>query len=209
MAMKTDAATKTQAVGASRPGGRAARVVASAHEAVLELLAEVGYDGFELTDVARRAGLNKTTVYRRWPTKADLVAEVVLAISDHDLPQLDTGSLRDDLTWLVNDLLALLSQPAVVALLAFSARVPPETDLARARSQFWDERFRRTAVIVERAIARGEVPDTVDARSLLEQVSAPIYFRLLVTGEPITPEDISTFVRRAAAGASTPCPAGS
>ncbi|WP_066907098.1 TetR/AcrR family transcriptional regulator [Millisia brevis] len=191
----------TRTGGNSRPGGRSARVVAAAHRAVLELVAEVGYEGFELADVARRAGLNKTTVYRRWPSKADLVGRAVLSISDHDLPDLDTGSLRDDLTALVDDLGGLLGRPAVVSLLAFSAGVDPQSDLGHARSQFWNERFRRTGVIVERAVERGEVPATTDIRALLEQVCAPVYFRVLVTGEPITAADISTYVERAIAQA--------
>lgn len=181
----------------ARPGGRSARVVAAVHEATLALMAEVGVDGFEITDVAERAGVNKTTVYRRWPTKARLVADTVLAASDHRLPEVDTESLAGDLTVVLEDLARLLHQPAVLAGLRFGASQPIDSEVRAVREAFWTERFARTGVIVERAIARGELPAGTDARLLLEHASSPIYFRALVTHDPIGPEDIATFVRRA------------
>lgn len=177
-------------------------MVASARQAVLELLAEVGYDGFELTDVATRAGVNKTTVYRRWPTKAHLVFDAAMSISEHDLPGRDTGTLLGDLTSVLADQVDLLRQPAVLAALRIATTNPAEPELQQVRARFWDERFRRTGIIVDRAVARGEVPDGVDARLLLEHASSPVYFRALVTHEPITDADLEMFARRAIAEAN-------
>src|SRR3954454_17804776 len=86
-----------QVRGASRPGGRSERVRSSVLAAAQELLAEGGYDALRVEDVASRAGVHKTTVYRRWPTKADLVMAVVEGRSEERVPVPDTGSLEDDL----------------------------------------------------------------------------------------------------------------
>ncbi|MFE7223548.1 TetR/AcrR family transcriptional regulator [Nocardioides sp. NPDC057577] len=177
-----------------RPGGRAAGVVARVHQAARELLTEVGYEALQLPDVAVRAGVNKTTVYRRWPTKRDLVSDLLLELSDHDLPRADTGHLSDDLVALLKDVAELLRTPLMQAMMRASLEGTIDPD---ARQSFWAERMHRSSVIIERAIRRGELPDDADARSILEHAASPIYFRLLITGEPVTDDDIRLFAERA------------
>ena len=179
-----------------RPGGRAAAVVAAVHAAAADLLGDVGYHAFELTDVAERAGVHKSTVYRRWPTKSALVSELLLTLTDHDDPVNDTGSLFGDLVAMLQDISDLLHTPVATALLRASATgdIDPAT-----REAFWTERFRRSSVIVARAIDRGEVPEGTDARLLLEHASSPIYFRVLATGDAIDQHDLHVFARRAIA----------
>ncbi|KIR66932.1 hypothetical protein TK50_12890 [Micromonospora haikouensis] len=181
-----------------RPGGRAAAVVAAVRRAAVELLEEVGYEGLVLTDVASRAGVNKTTVYRRWPTRVQLVSDILLAQAAEQVGTPDTGDLVGDLCVLLADVAALLRTRAARAVLA--ALVAGESDpaVAVARDAFWAERFGRSAVIVERAVRRGELPPGTDARLLLEEASSPVYFRLMFTGEPVGPADIELFARRAA-----------
>jgi len=177
-----------------RPGGRAADVVARVHQAARELLTEVGYEALQLPDVAVRAEVNKTTVYRRWPTKRDLVTDLLLRLSDHDLPHADTGDIRADLVALLKDVAELVRTPLMQAMVRASLEgtIAPE-----ARHAFWAERMHRSSVIIERAIHRGELPEDADARSILEHAASPIYFRLLITGEPVTDHDIRQFVERA------------
>lgn len=181
-----------------RPGGRAAAVVARVHQAARELLTEVGYDALQLPDVAVRAEVNKTTVYRRWPTKRDLVTDLLLAVSDHDLPRADTGHLLGDLVALLDDVAGLLRTPLMQAMVRASldGTIDPE-----ARQAFWAERMHRSSVIVDRAIDRGELPADADARSILEHAASPIYFRLLITGEPVTDHDIRGFAEHAVGAA--------
>src|SRR3954465_14571895 len=81
----------------ARPGGRAARVVEAVHSAALALLDEVGYEQLQLPDVAERAGVNKTTVYRRWPTKVALVADLLSVLMQTNVATPDTGSIQSDL----------------------------------------------------------------------------------------------------------------
>src|SRR3984885_1261290 len=83
--------------GLPRRGGRSARVVAEVLRATAEELARVGYAALRMEDVARAAGVNKTTVYRRWPTKMRLVAEAMRHERERRSVAPDTGSLREDL----------------------------------------------------------------------------------------------------------------
>jgi AcrR family transcriptional regulator len=155
-------------------------------EATSELLAEVGYDQLSVEEVAARAGVHKTTVYRRWPTKAELVADAARVQADENVPIPDTGTLAGDLRHLAREVVANVGSPggtrrarSVVAAAASS------DELAAALHSFWAHRLTASARIVERAIERGELPTTADPRSVIEAVVAPIWFRLLLTGEPI------------------------
>lgn len=165
----------------SRPGGRSARVVAAVHDAAVDLLREVGYDGLQLPDVAARADVNKTTVYRRWPTKAALVGDLLSALTAVSVPMPDSGTLQGDLELLLAQIAETLRAPEVRAVVAgVLAAVDTNDDVRLARNRFWDERFALSGEIVERGCARGELPAGVDARELLEMACGPVYFRALL-----------------------------
>lgn len=179
-----------------RPGGRAATVVASVHRAAAELLAEVGYDAMTLPNVAERAGVNKTTVYRRWTTKASLVSELLLDLTEHRSPT-EQGDLVLDLVAMLDDIARTLNTPLAQALLRASldGQIDP-----LVRRDFWNERTRRSANIVERAIQRGDLPPKTDPKLLLEHAASTVYFRM-ITGDPVAPDDLHTFAKRAIATA--------
>ncbi|MFE2146559.1 TetR/AcrR family transcriptional regulator, partial [Streptomyces sp. NPDC059456] len=84
--------------GATRPGGRTARVRAAVLDATADVLAEQGFAHLDLTDIARRAEVGKTTVYRRWGTATGLVADLLLDMAQQSVPRTETGSLLGDLT---------------------------------------------------------------------------------------------------------------
>jgi AcrR family transcriptional regulator len=169
-----------------RPGGRSARVRAAALAAAMDELAESGYAAVTLEGVARRAGVHKTTLYRRWGTREALVLEAMLEHAGERVPVPDTGSLREDLLALATAAAGTAETPqgeAVVRAVVAAGR--HDEALAAANRRFWTERLALDGAIVERAIARGELPPGVDAESVIEAVLGPIYFRLLVTGEPV------------------------
>jgi AcrR family transcriptional regulator len=83
--------------GTVRPGGRTARVRESVLRAAGDALVEHGFDGLDLADVARRAGVGKTTVYRRWSTTTGLIADLLDDMAEQSSPRTDTGSLIEDL----------------------------------------------------------------------------------------------------------------
>ena len=171
----------------ARPGGRSARVRASVLEAVESILADEGYAELSIEAVADRAGVHKTTVYRRWATREALVADTLRERSRVAVPIPDTGSLRGDLTALARAVAANVGSPTgkqmARTLLAAAATDP---DVERDTHAFWDERLQLCAPIVERAIERGEIARKTDPRFVIEAVIGPIYVRLLLTGEPVT-----------------------
>ena len=169
--------------------------------ATIEELAESGYPSLTLDAVARRAGVHKTTLYRRWGTREALVLEAMLSLVGELVPVPDTGSLRDDLLALASAGAATASAPAgeaVVRAVAAAGRHDPA--LAAANAQFWSERLEMDAEIVRRAVARGEAPEGVDAKAVIEAVLGPVYFRLIVTGEPPDREFIERITDVVAAG---------
>ena len=193
----TDTTIDAAAVPRPRPGGRSARVVATVHAAALELLAEVGYDSLQLSDVAKRAQVNKTTVYRRWPTKATLVADLLASFTESNVATPDTGSLPGDLEQLLGDVVGALSNRAVRAVLYGTLTGADDSDDVRiAQARFWEERFRRSGAVVERAITRGELPLGIEPRALLEMAASPVYFRTLFTADAVTPEYLRDIAQR-------------
>lgn len=180
-----------------RTGGRTARVVAAVHAATLELLEEKGYDQMEIPEIAERAQVYKTSIYRRWPNKMELVLDVALARLGVAVPVLDTGSLEGDLISLLSRISAMLATPFARGLLrALMVSSELSEDFQKARATFWNTRFEGSAVIVARAIQRGELPAQTNPRHLMECAAAPLFYRTLVTGEIILDEDIQRVARQ-------------
>jgi AcrR family transcriptional regulator len=178
-----------------RPGGRSARVRAAAIAATLAELAESGYSALSLESVARRAGVHKTTLYRRWGTREDLVLDAMLDRAGEQISVPNTGSLRKDLLALARTAAANAASPEVAAMArAVVAQMPHDSRLAAANHRFWDERLTLDGVIVEQAIERGEVPSDTQPRQVIESVLGPIHLRLLLTGEPISDAFLSGVV---------------
>src|SRR3954470_7765928 len=129
-------------VGEQRPGGRSARVRAAVLSATLEVLVETGYDGLSVDAVAARAGVHKTTVYRRWPTKAELVAAAAADRSEQPVPVPDTGSLAGALAALGHSIAGNVS-PELGAGLARTiiAAAAASDEVAQVNREFWTLRL--------------------------------------------------------------------
>lgn len=190
--------------GQTRPGGRTAKVRAAVLRATGAALAEDGYEALSIEDIARRAGVHKTTVYRRWPSKAELVAEAIRERSAERVAVPDTGTLLGDLQALARAVAANIGSEDGTAmtrnLIATTANSPA---IAQDMPRFWSERLQVTGTIVKRAIARGELPADVDANLVIETLIGPLYVRLLLTGEPLTADIADQVARIVAAGAAT------
>lgn len=99
----------------------------------------------------------------------------------------DTGVLRDDLVAYATDLAAFLATPLGHALEHALAAAGDDSDARRARDRYWDARASRSRQIVTRAIERGDLPETVDPRLVIEMLVSPVHFRVVLTREPIEP----------------------
>jgi AcrR family transcriptional regulator len=192
-------------VGEQRPGGRSARVRAAVLSATLEVLVETGYDAMSVDAVAARAGVHKTTVYRRWPTKAALVAAAAADRSEQLVPVPDTGSLVGDLTALGHSIADNLSSELGSALArTIIAAASASAEVAEVNREFWTVRLALTETIVDRAVDRGEVSADVDRRAVIETLIGPIYVRLLLTGEPFDAPFVADVAVMVARGVGAP-----
>ncbi len=172
--------------GSQRPGGRTARVRAAVLDATLSALAEHGYAALTVDVVAARSGVHKATIYRRWGGVDGLLADALERAAQDDWRPPDTGSLTGDLRALNRVLLADLTDPhqgAVPAAVISAAFQSPRA--AEALHAFYIDRYRRCAVIVERAMARGELPAVVDGDELLRFATAPVFHRLFITRDVV------------------------
>ena len=192
-------------VGEQRPGGRAERVRTAVLEATTDILAEVGYDRLSVDEVAARAGVHKTTVYRRWPTKAELIAAAVSVQGQENVPIPDTGTVLGDLGALAPAVVANIgSEGGARQSRSIVAASATSDELATAMHSFWADRMAVSRPVVERAIARGELPADTDATLVIETLVGPIWLRLLLTGEPINDDFADKVALLVAQGATHP-----
>lgn len=170
--------------GTVRPGGRTARVRAAVLRAAEDVLAERGFAHLDLADVARRAGVGKTTVYRRWGTVTSLVADLLLDMAEQSLARVETGSLLGDLTANARLVRRTLADPRQGALFkAIIAAATSDDRTQQALRRFYQTRVAEWAPCVRQAVDRGEAPEGTDPHEVIRAVSAPLYYRLLTTGE--------------------------
>lgn len=181
------APTSTPPNAGSRPGGRSARVRAAVHRAVGELLAG---EASELTIpvVAARAGVHATTVYRRWGSVGELLADVATSRFSGDIVVPDTGSLRADLERYASDLAKDLCDPDTLALVRATIGTGGEQGAAACRG----ERRQQLGAILERERARDGRPPTLERTT--DAILAPLYYRAVFTDEPLTEEWARTLV---------------
>lgn len=159
--------------------------------AVFEELAAVGYARMSIEGIARRAGVGKTAVYRRWRSKLHLVLDVVSAVAVGGLPVPDTGSLEGDLRLLYEVTARALRHPLASQILpdlqAEAARSP---EIAEAvQKALKDGQASVASGIVAAARRRGEVRPGTDEDLALDLVSGPLYWRSVVLRTPRLPKN--------------------
>jgi AcrR family transcriptional regulator len=191
-----------QVVQGVRTGGRSARVRESILAAVLHELTVNGYAALSMEAVASRAGVNKTTVYRRWPTLDDLLVDALTTWAEDAIPDMDTGSIETDLIALGKTLADQLNggvgrQIAAVVLTAGLR----SAQLREATRRYFDQQAVRATPLVTKAIDRGELPVNTDPNALLTTFRAPLFYRMVTTGDPIDDGLIAQTTRVALAAA--------
>ncbi|WP_228980955.1 TetR/AcrR family transcriptional regulator [Streptomyces sp. DH12] len=191
----------TPPTGPGRPGRpRSAAADAAILEATRAALVELGWSKLSMGDVATRAGVAKTTLYRRWAGKSELVVDAVAVLFDElELP--DRGSLAADVEGVVRQFAALLERPeaktALMAVVAESTRDEPLRE--RIRSSIVERQKRLVLQGRARAQARGELPapagggqgaGAADATDdlVFDVIAGAVVHRALVSGEPVDRE---------------------
>lgn len=169
--------------------------------AAFDELVEVGYGRLSMESVAHRAEVHKTTIYRNWRSREELIAAAVLEKTASDVPMPDTGCVADDLHLVTQAIVANLASPDSERLVrTFVSEAHSMPEIREAGRAFWAERFRLVADVVRRGVERGELPPDTDPEFLVEAIVAPLYLRLLVTDRPISAEYAERVVKSVLSG---------
>lgn len=171
--------------------------------AVFEELAAVGYARMSIEGIARRAGVGKTAVYRRWRSKLHLVLDVVSALAVLGLPTPDTGSLEGDLRLLYEVTSRALRHPVASQIIPdLQAEAARNPEIAEAMQKTLREGQESVALkIILAAARRGEVSGGLNEDLALDLISGPLYWRSVVIRSPKLPKDYLAGLARATAEA--------
>jgi AcrR family transcriptional regulator len=155
--------------------------------AALELVAESGYARLTVDAIAARSGTGRQTIYRWWPTKDDVLMEAGAAKADLHVPIPDHGSYQAELREFLSSSYRLAQVPQLADVLrALMARAQIDPDFGeRFRAAFLQRRRAALGVILDRAAARGELPEGVSPGTIADVVFGVIWYRLLASGEPL------------------------
>ena len=155
-------------------------------DAALGLVSEVGYDNVSMDAIASRAHASKATIYRRWDSKAALVAQAMRCRKD-DLGKVpDSGSLRGDLVAGLSSMITRVCADDLALMTGLLTAMRSDPELARLiREHMITKKRGAFQVILTRAIERGELVDGVDLGAVDEIAPAIVFTRLIMTGEPV------------------------
>ncbi|WP_367038272.1 TetR/AcrR family transcriptional regulator [Streptomyces sp. Je 1-332] len=186
---------------ARRPGGRSARVAAEVHQAVTDLINERGYGNFTVGEVAARAGVADSSIYRRWGGLDALLTDVALNRLNAQSPMPDTGSLDGDLRSYAAAVAREITGPDGLLLVRLAVALSSTGQQGlQARDALRDERTRQLQSMLDRAQERGE--HAPDALGVLDHILAPMYIRVLFGMGPLTRGYVDGLVDRLLAPAA-------
>ena len=168
---------------ARRPGGRTAEVTQLIHDAILDLLIEGGVQACTFSAVAERAGIERSTLYRRFPDRWEAIIDALMAFAAKDvMPDLG-GSFAHDLGSILRKLRDAIESPLGPAVLAVGIELQSGSgDYPRA---YFDRRMAQLEPMFDAAIARGELAPDVDREALFTFAAGPIYFRKFIAARSI------------------------
>jgi AcrR family transcriptional regulator len=185
----------------ARPGGRTARTTTAVLAAAIEELSVHDYADISVESIAARAGVHKTTVYRRWGSKVEIIRQALVGAASVHIQVPDTGRVESDLLLLAQAVRGVLSGPRGAITTALIVGALSSAELAGVMRQFWEVRLEAISVIIDRAVRRGELPAGTDPAALMRTMSAPLFYQLLVAQVPVTEADANLSTRATLAAA--------
>ena len=191
---------------ARRPSGAAVMqgdVTDALTRAFFDEWARVGYAALSLERVAKNAGAGKAALYRRWSSKVAMASDLLskLGLTLFELP--DTGSLEADLLAFLLSLRRVLRHRLIQRVtLDLFAEIGREPALEAAIRPFQEARRKRVKTLIDRAIARGEIPKTIDRETAADFMVSALYWRLVVTGGRSNRKHLETLARMTATAMS-------
>jgi AcrR family transcriptional regulator len=165
---------------AGRGGSRAGIL-----RATLEELAQSDFGALSFERVAQRAGVNRTTLYRNWPTKADLVRAALAEMTESTNPGPTSGSVRRDLIRVGRLFAEFATSFDGQCLIRLRLLTHPEPDLANIARDLHAKRTAHLTALVQAGIDRGEIAPKTDARLLLDMLSGTLQLRIVMRNEAV------------------------
>lgn len=174
---------------------RNASLAVAIEKAAIELLREVGYERLSIEAVAARAQVSKSTIYRRWKNKAQLITDAVNHYAYCKMPPIDTGTLRGDLIEIITEKVKTMKSADGELFAGLMAASRSDRDLSELMRKSMAEGAGAVhSAVLERAIKRGEVPANATLHTVLEITPAVITFRLFMTQQIVNRKFIEHFV---------------
>ena len=176
-----------------RPGGRTADVTRRINQAMIELLTEGGLEACTFQNVATRAGIERSTLYRRNPDRWPTIVGAIIDMADRETAIFKTGSIRTDLAATLRNLVKVLNSPIGPSLMEVAGALQAGAAPGQAE-RFWDSRRKQLAPMFEAAIDRGELAAEVDRDELFAMAAGPIYFRKFISSQALTDDWVKKVV---------------
>ncbi|WP_367126016.1 TetR/AcrR family transcriptional regulator [Streptomyces phytohabitans] len=167
--------------------GRSEEARTAVLRAADDLLVEKGFAGVTMEGIATRAGVAKQTVYRWWSTKTDVLVDAFLQDVAEDMAPPDLGDVGEDLRACLHGLVWFLERSDAGAVFrALIAQAQHDPAFARDfRARHVEAQRERDRLPLERAVRRGQLPPGLDLEAESDRLVGPLYYRVLVTGEPV------------------------
>lgn len=189
--MTEDKQSKQQSVG--RPRSQASK--SAILNATIDLLEETGYSTLTVEAIATRAGVGKATIYRWWSNKAFLILDAFLMTTDPYLNFLEKTSIRENFRQQLHDLAKALNGTLGRTVVALVAEGLEDSEIAKAfYTNFLIPRRKDAKLILERAIAQGEIEHKINLDVVLDMLYGPVYFRILIYKKTVDAEFIDTLL---------------
>lgn len=185
--------TSSERLVARRPGGRTADVTHRVHEAVRGLLIEGGTQACTYSAVAERAEIERSTLYRRYPDRWDMLIDAFIELAGTDVVPTPGDSFAQDLASVLRKLRDLLKTPLGPAVMTVAAELRTESrdDVSRL---FFDRRMAQLDPMFDAAIERGELPAEVDREALFTFAAGAIYFRMFIAARAVDDRFVESLV---------------
>jgi AcrR family transcriptional regulator len=172
---------KTNSAQDSTKQPRGEKFVQAVLDITLLQLAEVGFERLSIPDIAVLGEVNKTSIYRRWPTKVELVNEALKVAMSHADEAPDTGALRGDLIELARTIAVFIQSPVGKAIVRIMHSEGANSELrAIAQKAYGESSGRGPFVVVKRAMERGEVKIGSDPSLMLFTIAGAVMHRVFV-----------------------------